>query len=125
GITIEEIAIIYTVLPFVAVIGSPIAGFIADKIGNYKPVGTWSFDESPSQLTRFNPTGAVLLACHHYYHLLRVDVYSECGRSSTVSNVSGTTRVKYQLNICSSPEGEKRHLWVFWLYFIIRIIFAI
>ena len=38
GITVEETAIVYTVLPFMAVIGSPIAGFIADKIGNYKPV---------------------------------------------------------------------------------------
>lgn len=38
GITVEETTIVYTVLPFVGVIGSPIAGFIADKIGNYKPV---------------------------------------------------------------------------------------
>lgn len=38
GLTVEETAIVYTVLPFVQVIGSPIAGLIADRIGNYKPV---------------------------------------------------------------------------------------
>lgn len=38
GITVEETAVVYTVLPFIQVIGSPIAGFIADRLGNYKLV---------------------------------------------------------------------------------------
>lgn len=38
GITVEETAIVYTVLPFAQILASPMAGFIADKIGNYKPV---------------------------------------------------------------------------------------
>lgn len=42
GITVEETAFVYTILPFASVLGSPIAGFIADKLGNYKPVGSFS-----------------------------------------------------------------------------------
>ncbi|EFX74053.1 hypothetical protein DAPPUDRAFT_252370 [Daphnia pulex] len=38
GITIEEVGIIYAVLPFASCLGPPIAGMIADKIGNYKVV---------------------------------------------------------------------------------------
>lgn len=38
GITVEETAFVYTVLPVSQVIGPPIAGFVADKFGNYKTV---------------------------------------------------------------------------------------
>src|SRR5882724_1680950 len=38
GITVEETAFVYTVLPVSQVIGPPIAGFVADKMGNYKLV---------------------------------------------------------------------------------------
>lgn len=38
GISVRETAIVYTILPFTQVIGSPLAGFIADKLGKYKPV---------------------------------------------------------------------------------------
>lgn len=32
GITVEETAFVYTILPFAAVLGSPIAGFIGDYL---------------------------------------------------------------------------------------------
>ncbi|CAG0914709.1 unnamed protein product [Notodromas monacha] len=38
GLTIEEIAVIYAVLPFTSFLGAPITGFIADKFGNYRAV---------------------------------------------------------------------------------------
>ena len=38
GITVEETAFVYTVLPATQMVGPPIAGFIADKMGNYKLV---------------------------------------------------------------------------------------
>lgn len=38
GITVEETAFVYTVLPASQIIGPPIAGFIADRLGNYKIV---------------------------------------------------------------------------------------
>ncbi|KAK4009736.1 major facilitator superfamily domain-containing protein 6 [Daphnia magna] len=38
GVTIEEVGIIYAVLPFASCLGPPVAGMIADKIGNYKIV---------------------------------------------------------------------------------------
>jgi MFS family permease len=38
GITVEEITFVYTVFPITEALGPPIAGFIADKLGNYKNV---------------------------------------------------------------------------------------
>ncbi|UYV60231.1 hypothetical protein LAZ67_1000499 [Cordylochernes scorpioides] len=38
GITVAETSIIYTILPFTQMIGSPLAGVAADKMGRYKPV---------------------------------------------------------------------------------------
>lgn len=38
GLTVFEMTIIYAVLPMIQLLGTPIAGFIADKMGNYKPV---------------------------------------------------------------------------------------
>jgi MFS family permease len=38
GITVEETAFVYAILPLTQIFGGPISGFIADKIGNYKPV---------------------------------------------------------------------------------------
>ncbi|KAH9393498.1 hypothetical protein TYRP_021633 [Tyrophagus putrescentiae] len=91
GITVEETAFVYTILPFAAVLGSPIAGFIADKLGNYKPVLCSS---------------------------LVVTVITSVALMFIPS--AGDPEKEDQ-----SPEEEWRHLWVFWLYFIIRIVFAI
>lgn len=38
GITVEETAIIYAVLPIVGFLGPPTAGFFADRLGRYQPV---------------------------------------------------------------------------------------
>lgn len=38
GLSVEEVAIVYSILPFVQALGSPLAGLLADKLGNYKPV---------------------------------------------------------------------------------------
>ena len=38
GITVENIAIIYAILPFTSLVSSPIVGFLADKLGSYTKV---------------------------------------------------------------------------------------
>ncbi|XP_063219814.1 uncharacterized protein LOC134529542 [Bacillus rossius redtenbacheri] len=38
GLTIEEISIVYMVLPFTTFISPPITGYLVDKFGQYKPV---------------------------------------------------------------------------------------
>ncbi|XP_067141782.1 major facilitator superfamily domain-containing protein 6-like [Centruroides vittatus] len=38
GISVEETSYIYTFLPFTQIMGSPLAGAVADKLGQYKPV---------------------------------------------------------------------------------------
>lgn len=38
GISVENIAIIYAVLPFTSLISSPLVGFLADKLGSYTKV---------------------------------------------------------------------------------------
>lgn len=38
GITVKETAVVYTLLPVSQIVGPPIAGFVADKLGRYKPV---------------------------------------------------------------------------------------
>ncbi|CAG2102740.1 unnamed protein product [Medioppia subpectinata] len=107
GITVEETAIVYTVLPITQVIGPPIAGFIADKLGNYKIVLIVNLI-----ITIITSVGIMF-------------VPSSGDPDAPQSKTHSPLEAAKDQELSAPHQTYASHAFTFWLYFSIRIVFQI
>ncbi|KAI1280747.1 Major facilitator superfamily domain-containing protein 6-A [Halotydeus destructor] len=102
GLSVEETALIYTLLPFTNIIGPPIAGFAADKLGKYKSVLLMSLF-----LVIASATGILFVPPSPAAYL------------DQPTSANSTTEGDRAADILS-PD----HQFTFWSYFMLRILFS-
>lgn len=93
GLTMVEMTAVYAILPIIQLFGTPIAGFIADRTGNYKSVLLFT-----------------LTTCIFTTFLLQFFVPARSPRDSTQPNTADQEVIP-----------EPFYMVTFWLYLVIRI----
>lgn len=99
GLTMVEMTAVYAILPIIQLLGTPIAGFIADRTGNYKSV---------LLLT--------LSTCIVTTLLIQYVVPARKARDPNAPVVMPSTE-----NEASEGTAETMYMVTFWLYLFIRI----
>lgn len=112
GLTMVEMTAVYAILPIIQLLGTPIAGFIADKTGNYKSVLMISLSTCivttlmiqfivPARKARDPNAGMTPVAAS----------------GSAAASSSGATSNEAQ----DDSQQEVMYMVTFWLYLIIRV----
>lgn len=96
GLNMAETTAVYAILPIIQLLGTPIAGFIADKTGNYKSVLMLS-----------------LSTCIVTTFLIQFAVPARKSNSTATTTNGGETE--------SDSTVETLRMVTFWLYLIVRI----